>query len=547
MREHRVVGPPGTGKTTYLQRQFEAAIRSGRYGPADLFACSLTRAAATELASRVSGVPERNVGTLHSHAYRGLQYPKIVETTSGLKDWNEYCGSNRYRIGTQHAANPENAPAEPLSADSDGIKLLQQADVLRHQLRPRELWPVGVQAFIKRWEEFKTETGRVDFTDLIEAALASEGQLEGCRVLFVDEAQDMSKLEFALVRMWGGKCDEFIVVGDPDQNLYEWRGADPDAFYSAKAETERVLEHSYRVPQEVHRTAVDWIKQISGRKDAAYFPTSEHGRIEKNNATFKDCDALIESILARLDAPRAKADGETAMVLVSCGYMLHSITARLRELGVPFHNPYRRGFHAWNPLNNSYRLLSFLQPDRQVWGDEARMWTWGDLDKWGTPLQSRPVFSRGFKSIIENRNSEDRFRDSQRDELVPLPYLFENLVSDDVRSKVVDMDVEWWYDNLLHDHRKRMQFSITVARRYGADRLREQPRIIVGTIHSVKGGEADHVYLFPDLSSAGYYGAWRTSTKAKWSVVRQFYVGMTRARQSLTLCEAQSDLAVEWL
>lgn len=521
-------------------------MESGRYRPTDLFACSLTRAAATELASRVAGVPKDNVGTLHSHAYRALKHPSIVETTVGLREWNEYCGSVAYRIGAQHAANPENAPAEPPGADTDGIKLLQDMGVLRQRMVPREGWPASVKAFAKRWDAFKIETGKLDFTDLIEGALEAIAVLPGCRVLFVDEAQDMSKLEFALARKWGGKCDELIIVGDPDQNLYEWRGSDPAAFYATEATTERVLERSYRVPQEVHSQARRWILQIPDRHDAPYYPTTEQGRCERGRYSFKDADTLISEVLDRLEAPRAVVDGETAMILVSCGFMLFEITRRLRELAIPFHNPYRRSFHPWNPLNSSGRITSFLRPDTRVWGDDARMWTWADLHSWGSVLQAGPVFTRGFKSVIEARNAEDRFRDSQAENEVPIGLLLENLVSDEVRDAVVRMDIDWWETNLLHNHRKTQQFSLAVARRHGASLLLRRPRICVGTIHSVKGGEADHVYVFPDLSSAGYFGSWRTTTRAKWSVVRQFYVAMTRARQSLTLCDAETEMAVEW-
>ena len=67
-----------------------------------------------------------------------------------------------------------------------------------------------------------------------------------------------------------------------------------------------------------------------------------------------------------------------------------------------------------------------------------------------------------------------------------------------------------------------------------------RPKIIVGTIHSVKGGEADVVYLLPDLSWATRRDIEDNGLDASDAVVRMAYVGMTRARQKLVLCDPGS-------
>lgn len=541
MKEHRIVGPPGCGKTTYLKRQFENA--GEHYRTDELFACSLTRAAAHEIASRVAGVPERNIGTLHSHAYRALKYPKIVETAEGLREWNQFCGTGAWRISNRHAADPENAQPEPTAIDTTGAELMQHVGVLRQRMVDRRLWPAAPSAFMRRWEQFKAETGRVDFTDLIEMALEGVSEIDGCAVLFIDEAQDLSRLEFALARKWGEAADQLVVVGDPDQNLYEWRGSDPGAFFASEVVSEHVLSQSYRVPKAVHQSATRWVNQIPNRRPAAYEPTDWDGEVRIVSLNYRDADPFVTELERKLN----ETNDETIMVLTSCGYMLSAVIARLRSQGIPFHNPYRIRQGAWNPLKGAGRLLAYLRPSVDVWEEEARFWTWDDLRRWTEVLQSKDVFTRGFKSVIKARCMEDRFKDSLANSPIGLQQLLENLVSDSVREAVVEMDVDWWESNLRHTDRKTQQFPLAVARRYGAGRLREKPRLILGTIHSVKGGEADHVYLLPDLSSPGYFDAWRSTGKAKSAVIRQFYVGMTRARQSLTLCAPSSGMAVTWL
>lgn len=537
MKEHRVVGPPGCGKTTYLSRQFANATKDG-YNVADLFACSLTRAAAAEIASRVEGVPARNVGTLHSHAYRQLKYPKIVETTQGLKAWNEHAASS-FRIDTKHAANPEHdAPGEQQEFDTVGAELMNKMHVLRQRMTNRDTWPTQVQEFAVMWDHFKGINGMMDFTDLIEQALKRSAALEGCRILFVDEAQDMSKLEFALARKWGAAAEQIVVVGDPDQNLYQWRGSDPAAFYEGKAVTTRVLSQSYRVPRTVHACATQWIKQVPDRVDAAYEPTSDEGSVTKERMTWKSTGELIQSVTS--------CEG-SVMVLTSCGYMLTPLLKELKRQAIPFHNPYRVNHGGWNPLRAGRRLLAFQRPSWDVWGKDCRMWTWRDLWAWIEPMQAKGYLTRGAKNLVESRVAEgiSRFDDSKADEKVPIDQL-NGLFLDDHLERVYEMDLAWWEQSLLHSRRKQQQFPLAVARAGGAAQLRETPRIIVGTIHSVKGGEADHVYLFPDLSTKGYWGGWKIPGVARSATVRQFYVGMTRSRSALHLCAAASPLCVTW-
>jgi superfamily I DNA/RNA helicase len=98
-------------------------------------------------------------------------------------------------------------------------------------------------------------------------------------------------------------------------------------------------------------------------------------------------------------------------------------------------------------------------------------------------------------------------------------------------------------ESLLGSMEGSVAFPALVARRHGPAGLVERPRIVVGTIHSVKGGEADAVFLFPDLSEAGH-AAYQRRGATHDSVIRLFYVGATRARRSLYWCAPASGRAV---
>ena len=84
LREYRIVGPPGTGKTSWLSDQVRRVV--DRKGPESVLITSFTRAAAREALGRGMPIADERVGTLHAICYRALGRPTIAE--SKAKEWN---------------------------------------------------------------------------------------------------------------------------------------------------------------------------------------------------------------------------------------------------------------------------------------------------------------------------------------------------------------------------------------------------------------------------------------------------------------------------
>lgn len=103
--------------------------------------------------------------------------------------------------------------------------------------------------------------------------------------------------------------------------------------------------------------------------------------------------------------------------------------------------------------------------------------------------------------------------------------------------------LRWWRARLAGEFRKRSEFPIEAALRLGKTSLIEDPKVIVGTVHSVKGGQADVVYVFPDLSRAAD-AEYQQHGPARDSVTRVFYVGATRAREALYICSPEGLMTV---
>lgn len=560
-KEHRVIGPPGTGKTWYLSQQVKRLVTDHRFGAHNVLIGSLTRAAAHEItyaAQETIGaeLPRETVGTLHAHAFRGLDRPELAETTKGLKAWNDWIVRHgelvKYRIDVRSARDIEwGSPEQDATDGGEGGALLALLAVVRARMTPPELWPDGLTDFADRWGKFKQDENLHDFTDLIERAIHELPVAPGNpKVILFDEAQDSSRLEFTLLRQWGDRADQLVVVGDPWQNLYEWRGSDPAAFFDRDAASQIVLSRSRRVPQRVLDYAVSWVERApTDLPRFAYDPRFNdvnddtsgvaEGTVDHMAHGWKEPAGLINRVID--DTAR----GDSVMVLVSCAYMLAPLIEGLRERGVPFANPYRPAQGAWNPLRGVERLLAFLRPHGPTWGAESRIWTWEDADKWADPMRAKGVWTRGSKSLIDAKNTpRDRF-DETPGRSVDMTRFLALLETDHHAERAMALDVDWWLEHLRDDHRRRAEYGVHVFHQHGGAALRDRPLLTIGTIHSVKGAEADHVYVFPDLSRVAFEDTWFVP-QARAPVYRQFYVAFTRARRHLTLLDPSGNTYVNF-
>jgi superfamily I DNA/RNA helicase len=519
-----VVGPPGTGKTTFLARQIEHDAR--QRGSANVVAMSHTRAAAAEIAMRGVPLPQSNVGTMHSFAYRALGRPELIETTEHLKRFSDNHPwapmSATYSVDNMEAMMPSSA---------EGDNYLAEYSRLRNLQVPRSMWPQNVAHFASAWDAYKRDAGGIDFTDMIEMALADVPCVDGRpEVIIADEAQDLSRLQFALLQKWAGQAEKVVLAYDADQSIYGFSGADPRVFLEHEPRELKVLAQSYRVPRLVHTAALRWIRLAPDRRDHEYRPRPEDGEVSECHARWKAPEPLLR--LLERDAEL----GRTSMILAACGYMLAPVVAMLRDEGVPFHNPYRRKAGQWNPLRRTAngtstldRVLSFLAPQRP---GAQRIWTGDQLRSWAGLLAG--VWKRGWKSVIEDVPAE-------ASEASVLDHLVRGMRSEDDVAAVLDGDLGWLARNAAKGKARQVEYVATVAARGGPEALERDPRVVIGTIHSVKGGEADVVYLFPDLSYRGMQ-SWLGDDRG--AVIRQFYVGMTRAREALRICAPTGSCCV---
>jgi len=536
--EHHIIGPPGTGKTTYLTNLAGESVEE--VGWDGVMLCSFSKAAAWELAARNEEIPEHMIGTLHSFAYRAIGQPLLVEDRKHIRLWNE----EHPALALKHTAGEADLDDDAATMDGgyadENERIFSTYQALRARMVPRQSWPASVLAFAKAWERWKSELGGVDFADMIEIALKDTLYAPNApRIIIGDEGQDWSALEVALVRKWGERAQRFYIAFDVNQAIYHFKGASPRALLDGTVDPEdperrRVLPQSYRVPRRVQKVATWWIKRASLYDDSPYRPRQDaEGAVRMLSASWKMPEEVLRDAERYLDA------GRSVMLLASCSYMLEPLKAVMRREGIPFGNRYRRKRADWNPLLRGGgkrktavdRLMAFLKPDELLWGSEAEMWSAADVQTWLAPLEAKGLLKRGAKSAVFENDPPS---------VAELMDLFEDPAD---FEQAWNCNLVWYRKHLLNDD--AFAYPMRVVETRGTRALFEEPLITLGTIHSVKGGEADVVYVFPDLSQAGYQ-EWCLHGEGRDSVFRLFYVAMTRAREVLVLCQQASPLAVDW-
>jgi len=529
----RILGPPGTGKTTYLTKEIKTVTE--KYGAHNVIVSSFTKAAAAELAGKNMSL-KKQIGTLHSHAYRSIGSIYGVAAGECLNDFNKQFP--QYSLGGTKGSEDVGSSRPGLTPGDD---LQSRMNIYRARLIPVDHWAPSVQAFHKAWTTWKEDNTLVDFSDMIEKALLEVKTAPGNpEVMFVDEAQDNTPLEMALIRKWAEHTEYTVMAGDDDQCLYSFLGATPRTLMDGQFDYTKILDQSWRIPRLVQAKAEDWIKKVRERVEKEYNPRDFEGEVIRSRVTLKNTHLLMRKIQDDLD------NNMSVMILTTCSYMLHPILKELRKNGIAFSNKYRTEEGAWNPLKSggtAGALSDFLLPCRDVHGTNARIWTPKELERTVAMLRSSEVLTRGVKAGYKEMFTDKEWNEDMTvDQMISVFPLETSSFWGIMNNPDKDVMLKWVLDNMLGSKINGARFPMKILEKYGT--IPRDPQVTVGTIHSVKGGQSDSIYLFPDLSTRGAL-SYSKRGEEKDSVIRAFYVGMTRAKKKLTLCQGQG-YAVRW-
>ena len=308
----------GSGKTKVVTHRIAHLVGEKRVNPERILAVTFTNKAAKEMQERVAGLVGRDkaekiqISTFHSLCCRILR--EDIEHLGYKRNFSIYGVTDQQRLikDLMHDINPDHGlkPDAIIWKISDAKnRLLGPAD-FGSFMKGDVIGEMAARVYPEYQKSLKSYNA-VDFDDLImlvvrlfnEHLAVLEKYQERFRYIMVDEYQDTNAAQFTLMRHLAGKWNNFCVVGDDDQSIYGWRGAEPGNILDFERHFEGArtikLEQNYRSTGHILNAANTVIKNNNKRKDKALWTSGGKGEkvgIVKCIDAEDEAKAVIERI-----------------------------------------------------------------------------------------------------------------------------------------------------------------------------------------------------------------------------------------------------------
>ena len=468
----KIYGPPGTGKTEKLIRRAMAYIRIGTpIQSIGYFA--FTRKAAHEARDRMllknpqyKKKELRYFQTIHSLAFHTL----------GLREENvmqDYHYNDLGKILSIRVNAKKDADASPyLSCDNEYFQIILKAkekgisvwDEYCTGEHSSNVKPDLLKHIEVNYNQYKTNNNLIDFADMIKKFLSKPELCPSFNTVFIDEAQDLSPIQWQMYDMLKNNSENVYLAGDDDQAIYGWAGADVDRFIKEPAK-EKVLSKSRRIPiavQEISEVITERIQGLRATKN--YLPRNEQGLCSKINS------------LENIDLHNGKW-----LILTRTISRAKEICNLLKVKGLYHENKNRKSYD-----------------------------------------------TKLYKAIINHSkwlNGED------------IPDAALQDIKEYMGERELKKDLKWYecFDTASADEKIYIRLMLS-----NGEKLSEEARIKVSTIHAAKGGECENVVLVLD-NAKKIREATAHSIIKRDEEHRVWYVGCTRAKRNLYLMRAKIE------
>ena len=519
----RVLAGAGTGKTRAITHRIAYGVASGVYNPAEVLAVTFTTRAAGEMRGRLRALGAGGVQarTFHSAALRQARYfwPRVyggelpVLTESKLAMLGN--AARRNRVETDQATL-RGLAGEVEWAKVSNVRPDDYAGVAGARSRAVSgIDPATVARVFATYEDVKRDQGRMDMEDVLlcAAALLSDDERVAAEVrrqykwFVVDEFQDVSPIQSALLDLWLGGRDNLCVVGDPAQTIYSFAGASSSYlidFPKRFARTTSVeLVRNYRsTPQVI--VAANRLLAGTG-SSGVQLRAQRDGGPEVVYAEHADEVAEANQVAARI---HALIEAGTPAREVAVLFRINAQSEAFEEALAARHVPYVvRGAARFFERPEVRQAVTLLRGSARSSGDAID----GGLSGDGLAADVRAVLA-GMGWSDEPPSGRGNVRD-RWESLKALVSQADDVVSGDQAAGLTDFVAE--LDRRASEQHAPVAEGVTLA-----------------TLHAAKGLEWDAVFL-AGMQDGTMPIVYAEGAAAVEEERRLLYVGITRARLQL--------------
>ena len=557
---------PGSGKTTTLVARLGYMIRERQIPPENILVITFTRSAAADMQRRYASffgeesAKKIHFSTINSFCYSVVLYYAKMYRRNKPDDETNSPGIIRMLYPKVYGGFSNENDVKELAQTITYIKNMQLSEEQIRELKTSGS-SLAVEKMYRAYQEYLKENYLMDYDDQILFAHQLLSNLKPVREHFrtqfpyvcVDEAQDTSKIQHEVIRLLAGESRNLFMVGDEDQSIYGFRAAYPKALMDFRKNYPGAdvmfLETNYRSAKRITELAAKFISGNKNRYEKKMQPARKDAGVAEV-VTLKRRAMQYQWLVERLQSA-----GEDTAVLYRNNDSAIPVLYALQKAGIPCR---RRNmdtlFFQNRVVQDAVKIMQFaLHPDSKdlFWDLYYKFGV--RITKKAAYIASRHPSRRSADPLLHALEVSDELGQKKREDVRALRMKFQRMRQRNLAGEAIsairfrmdykNADSEKLFllqaladpdETIEHFLLKLEELEQTYSRPQSSGQ--EDAHVILSTIHASKGLEYPAVVLI-DAAADILPAADNDPEEER----RIFYVGMTRARDSLILLDYENE------
>lgn len=569
----QVLAGPGSGKTLTIVNRIRNLIEKNGVRPEEILVVTFTRYAASEMKTRLNALMGNKSIPVTAGTFHGIYYG-ILKWAYRMDSRNILSEEEKYQILREAVSGQELEVFDEEDFLRDIAEEIGRIKNNRLSLDEFVSAKVNADAFrniFRAYEERRKSLRKIDFDDMLVVCyelFESRPDIlklwqKKFRYILVDEFQDINRIQYDVIRMLAFPENNLYVVGDDDQAIYGFRGADSELMFQFLKDypdaRQITLGQNYRSTGNIVRNSLKVISHNRKRFYKDLTAVKDRGKclhIQELKDPAEEAGYVADEIEKSMDS--GSAPEETAVL-----FRVHTDARPVVEELIERHIPFQMKEHLPNIYNHfiakdiqAYMRLAvgrrerkdFLQvmnrPKRYIGRDSLtgnevsfedirkfycdKDWMMDRIDQfeWDVKMLAKMAPYAGIQYIRKRIGYDDFIRDYAYTHHTERSDLNEILAELEESAKQYASIEEWFRHIERYTEMLRLKEQQKSAKQEGVRLM---------TLHAAKGLEFDSVFLIEANEGQIPYKKAKTEMETE-EERRLFYVGMTRAKERLTVC-----------